>query len=82
VIKSVYIHIIQYARNQALKQQEPGTQLPKSACEHEDVTVLWDEGVQMDGEVLVNRAHIIIKHRKDVVCVFIDVAIPFDKNVI
>jgi hypothetical protein len=24
--------------------------VPKSACEHEDITVLWNEGVQTDGQ--------------------------------
>jgi hypothetical protein len=58
------------------------SQLLKSACEHENVTVLWDEGVQTDGGVLVNRANIIIKKRKDVICMFIDVVMNLNKNVI
>jgi hypothetical protein len=43
---------------------------------------LWDEGVQIDGEILANRPDIIIKNKKDEICLLIDVAIPSDKNVI
>jgi hypothetical protein len=27
----------------------------KSICEHEDVTVLWNQGIQTDRKVLANR---------------------------
>jgi hypothetical protein len=50
--------------------------------EHEDVTVLWNQGIQTDREVLANRPDIIIKNKKDKTCFLIDVAIPSDKNVI
>jgi hypothetical protein len=33
--------------------------------EHEDVTVLWNQGIQTDREVLANRPDIIIKNKKD-----------------
>jgi hypothetical protein len=32
--------------------------IPKSVTEHEDITVLWNQGVQMDREVLANRPDI------------------------
>jgi hypothetical protein len=56
--------------------------IPKPVTEHEDVTVLWNQGRQTDREVLANRPDIIIKNKKDKTCLLIDVAIPVDKNVI
>jgi hypothetical protein len=56
--------------------------IPKSVCQHEDITVLWNQGVQIDKEVLANRSDIIIKNKKDKICLLIDVAIPSDRNVI
>jgi hypothetical protein len=50
--------------------------------EHEDITVLWNQGIQTDREVLSNRPDIIIKNKKDKTCLLIDVAVPSDKNVI
>jgi hypothetical protein len=38
---------------------------PKPVTEHEDVTVLWNQGIQTDREVLANRPDIIIKNKKD-----------------
>jgi hypothetical protein len=46
------------------------------------MTVLWNQGVQSDREVLANRPDIIIKSKKDNICLLIDVAIPSDRNVI
>jgi hypothetical protein len=54
----------------------------KSVCQHEDITVLWNQGVQTVREVLANRTDIIIKDIKDKICLLIDVAIPCDRNVI
>ena len=31
------------------------THTPKPVCEHEDVTVLWNQGVNTDREVTANR---------------------------
>jgi hypothetical protein len=56
--------------------------IPKSVCQHEDITVLWNQGVQIDRKVLANRPDIIIKNKKDKICLLIDVAIPSDWNVI
>jgi hypothetical protein len=54
--------------------------IPKPVTEHEDVTVLWNQGIQTDREVLSNKT--IIKNKKGKTCLLIDVAIPSDKNVI
>jgi hypothetical protein len=53
--------------------------IPKPVCQHEGITVLWNQGVQTDREVLANRPDII---KKDKVCLLIDVAIPSGRNVI
>jgi hypothetical protein len=50
-------------------------------CEHEDVTVLWNQGVHTDTEVTANKPDIIIKNKKEKTCILIDVAIPVDRNV-
>jgi hypothetical protein len=39
--------------------------VPKPVCKHEDITVLWNQGVQTEGEVLANRPAIIIKNKKE-----------------
>jgi hypothetical protein len=65
-----------------LKQQKTFcSHIPKPVTEHEDITVLWNQGIQTDREVLANRPDLIIKN-KDKSCLLIDVAIPSDKNVI
>jgi hypothetical protein len=56
--------------------------LPKAVCQHEDITVLWNQGVQTYREVLENRPDIIIKNMKDKICLLIDAAVPSDGNVI
>jgi hypothetical protein len=56
--------------------------LPKPVTELEDITVLWNQGIQTDREVLANRPDIIIKNKKVKTCLLIDVAIPSDKNII
>jgi hypothetical protein len=56
--------------------------IPKLVCQHEDITVLWNQGVQTDREVLANRPNIIIKNKKDKICLLTDVAIPSDRNAI
>jgi hypothetical protein len=54
---------------------------PKPVTELEDITVLWNQEIQTDREVLANRPDIIVKN-KDKTCLLIDAAIPSDKNVI
>jgi hypothetical protein len=56
--------------------------VPKLVCEHENITVVWNQGIQTDREVLANRPDIIIKNRKDKICLLIDVEIPSNRNVI
>jgi hypothetical protein len=40
--------------------------------EHEDTTVLWNQGIQTDREVVANRPDIIIKNKKDRTCMATD----------
>jgi hypothetical protein len=40
------------------------THPPKPVCEHEDVTVLWNQGVHTDREVTANRPDTIIKKER------------------
>jgi hypothetical protein len=56
--------------------------IPKPVCQHEDMTVLWNQGIQTDREVLASRPDVIIKNMKDKICLLIDVTIPSDRNVI
>jgi hypothetical protein len=56
--------------------------IPNPVCQHEDITVLWNQGVQTDREVPANRPDIIIKNEKDKISIPIDLAIPSDRNVI
>jgi hypothetical protein len=56
--------------------------IPEAVCQHEDITVLWNQGIQTDREVLANRPDMIIKNKKDKICLLINVAIPSNRNVI
>jgi hypothetical protein len=51
-------------------------------CKHEDITVLCNQEVQTDREVLGNRPDLIMKNKKDKICLLIDVAIPSDRNLV
>jgi hypothetical protein len=47
--------------------------IPKPVTEHEDITVLWNQVIQTDREVLANRPDMIIKNKKSKPCLLIDV---------
>ena len=53
----------------------------KPVCQHEDVTVLWNQEVHTDREVMANRTDIIIKNKQEKTFILIDMAIPADRNV-
>jgi hypothetical protein len=40
------------------------THVPKPVCEHEEVTVLWNQAVHTDREVTGNKPDITIKTKK------------------
>jgi hypothetical protein len=82
MIKYVHGCVTQHARNQEIETTKNWySHIPKSATEHEDVTVLWNQGIQTNRDVLANRPDIIVKS-KDRTCLLIDVAISSDRNVI
>jgi hypothetical protein len=51
--------------------------IPKAICGHEDITVLWNQGVQ----ILCKRPDIITRNKTDNICLLTDVAIPSNRNV-
>jgi hypothetical protein len=48
----------------------------KVVNKHEDITVLWNQGIQTDREVLAKRPDIIVKNKKDRTSLLMDVTIP------
>jgi hypothetical protein len=51
MIKSAHTYLAQYARNKASKQQKTEnwySYIPKTVCEHEGTTVLWNQGVKTE----------------------------------
>jgi hypothetical protein len=46
-----------------------------------NVTVLWNQGVHTETEVMANRPDVTIKNKKEKTCILIDVAIPADRNI-
>jgi hypothetical protein len=48
--------------------------------EHEDMTLLRNQVIHSDREVMANRLDIIIKNKKEKTCLLIDVVIPADRN--
>jgi hypothetical protein len=51
----------------------------EAVCEHEDLTVLWNQDVHTNREVMANRPDITIKNRKEKMCILIDMAVIVDK---
>jgi hypothetical protein len=49
--------------------------------EQEDMTVLWNQAVHIDREVVANRPDMVIKNKQDKTYIVIGVALPTDTNV-
>jgi hypothetical protein len=79
IIMIIIIMII--INHKASKRQITHKHTPKSVCEREDVTVLWNQEVHTDREVIANRPDIIIKNKTEKTCILIDVAIPADRHI-
>ena len=64
-------------------RQKVHTHTPKPLCEHEDVTVLWNQWVDTDREVTPNRPDVVIKKKREreKTCILLDVAVLSDRNV-
>jgi hypothetical protein len=61
----MHIFIIRYAKHKASKNRKVvELRTPKPVCEHEAPTVLWNQEVHRDREVVANRPDIIIKREK------------------
>jgi hypothetical protein len=54
----------------------------KPVCQHEDITVLWNQGIKTDSEFLANSTDIIFRNKKDKICELMDVPKPSDMNVL
>jgi hypothetical protein len=50
--------------------------IPKAICGHEDITVLWNQDVQ----ILCNRPDIITRNMTDKIFLLMHVAIPSERN--
>ena len=57
------------------------THTHKPVCEHDGVTVLWNQGVHSDRQITANRPDIIIKSKKEKTCILLDVVESVDRNV-
>jgi hypothetical protein len=53
---------------------------PKTVCENDHVTILWDMPITTDREIKANRPDIIVRDRNNKQCLLIDIAVPSDKN--
>ena len=54
---------------------------PEPVTEGKDVSILWDFPVHTDRTIQANRPDIIVKDKKDNICLLIDMSVPSDKNV-
>jgi hypothetical protein len=52
----------------------------KPVCEY-DVTMLWNQWVHTDREVMANRPDTIIKNKTEIICILMNIAIPVNRNV-
>jgi hypothetical protein len=57
------------------------THAPNPICEHENVTVLCNQGVHTERQVTANKPDIVIENKKEKTCTLIDVAVPADRKV-
>jgi hypothetical protein len=57
------------------------THMPRPLYEQEDVTVLWNQVVHTDREVIANTLDMIIKNKEGKTYILIGVAVPADRNV-
>jgi hypothetical protein len=74
---SAHLHY-SICRAEASKRQINGKHTPKPVCEHEDVTVLLNQGVHTDREIMANSPDIIIKNKKEKKFMQIEVTVPAD----
>ena len=54
---------------------------PEPVTEGKDVSISWDFPVHTDRTIQANRPDIIVKDKKDNICLLIDMSVPSDNNV-
>ena len=52
----------------------------KPVCDHEDVTVLENQGLHTDREIAAKRPVVVIKNKKEKICILIHVTTPAEEN--
>ena len=50
------------------------------AVENENVTVLWDFSIQTDRSIRANKPDIVVRDKKEKVCLLLDISVPSDTN--
>ena len=53
---------------------------PKTVTENDSITILWDMPIHTDRTIAANRPDIVLKSKKDKICLLIDMTIPLDTN--
>ena len=53
---------------------------PKTVTWNESVTILWDMPIHTDRTMAANRPDIVLKNKKDKICLLIDMTVSLDTN--
>ena len=53
---------------------------PKTVTENDSVTILWDMPIHTDRTIAANRPDIVLKNKKDKICLLIDMTVSLDTN--
>ena len=54
---------------------------PLPVVDTPEVTILWDFPIRTDRTIQANRSDIVIKHKQNKTCQFIDMTVPSDGNI-
>ena len=53
---------------------------PKTVNENDSITILWDMPIHTDRTIAANRPDIVLKNKKDKICLLIDMTVSLDTN--
>ena len=53
---------------------------PKTVTENDSVTILWDMPIHTDRTIAANRPDIVLKNKRDKICLLIDMTVSLDTN--
>ena len=53
---------------------------PKTVTWNDSVTILWDMPIHTDRTIAANRPDIVLKNKKDKICLLIDMTVSLDTN--